>query len=265
VHRPTALALALLLAAVVAAPAEAATVHRVFVAGVGTGSANGTVRITAHTDGTGRVDYALKGLRRSQTYRVEVRKGRCNGLGTVVTRLSGVTASSSGTVVMARSISSSTMHSVWKANWSSLLAVRVISGSHIRCGNLGFTRATRVRVPRQGVLNAAIDLAVVRGPSGYPYCNVAMYMGALNQPTEPAKGATFIFAHARKGMFLPLLDVFRAGRGSALVGKLELLSRADLKLHVELDSEQAKKVAAKLDEDGMWTPEAEQELLSEML
>jgi hypothetical protein len=35
---------------------------------------------------------------------------------------------------------------------------------------------------------------------------------------------------------------------TSLVGKLELLSRADVKLHVELDAEQAKKVAAKLEE-----------------
>jgi len=35
---------------------------------------------------------------------------------------------------------------------------------------------------------------------------------------------------------------------TSLVGKLELLSRADVKLHVELDAEQAKKVAAKLAE-----------------
>ena len=35
---------------------------------------------------------------------------------------------------------------------------------------------------------------------------------------------------------------------TSLVGKLELLSRADLKLHVELDAEQAKQVAAKLEE-----------------
>lgn len=35
---------------------------------------------------------------------------------------------------------------------------------------------------------------------------------------------------------------------TSLVGKLELLSRADLKLQVELDAEQAKKVAAKLQE-----------------
>ena len=35
---------------------------------------------------------------------------------------------------------------------------------------------------------------------------------------------------------------------TALVGKLELLSRDDLKLHVDLDAEQSKNVAAKLDE-----------------
>jgi hypothetical protein len=231
VHRPVAAALALLLAVVVATPAEAVTVHRVFAAGVGTNSANGSIRIAAHTDGTGRVDYALKGLRTGQTYRVEVRKGRCNNLGTVITRLSGVTASSTGRVVKARSIASSTMYSIWKANWSSLLAVRIVSGTHIRCGNLNFVRATRVRVAKQGVLNAAIDLAVVRAPSGYPYCNVAMYMGALNQPTEPAPGATFISAHARTGMFLPLLDVYRAGRSSSLIGKLVYVWTSNNRLH----------------------------------
>ena len=230
-HRPIALALALMLAVAVAAPAEAATVHRVFAAGVGTSSANGTVRITAYTDGTGRVDYALKGLRKGQTYRVEVRKGRCSNLGTVITRLSNVAASSSGTVVKARSITGSTMYSIWKANWNSLLAVRFVSGSHIRCGNLNFVRATRVRMTKQGVLNAGIDLAVVRAPSGYPYCNVAMYMGALNQPTEPATGATFISAHARKGMFLPLLDAYRAGKGPLLIGKLVYVWTSNSKVH----------------------------------
>jgi hypothetical protein len=204
------------------------------VAGIGTGSANGITRITAHTDGTGRVAYDLKGLRKSQTYRIEVRKGRCSNLGSVVTRLSGVRASSSGTVVTSRSLSVTKMYGIWKANWGAVLAVRFISGSHIRCGNLNFTRATRVRVPRQGVLNANIDLAIVRGPSGYPYCKVAMYMGALNQPTEPARGATFIYAHARKGMFLPILDAhnrYRAGRGPTLVGMLAYVWTSNNQVH----------------------------------
>lgn len=58
--------------------------------------------------------------------------------------------------------------------------------------------ATRVRV--RGL---DIDLAVVKGNTGYPYCNVAMYLPSLSQPGFGK--ATYIYAHAREGMFLPLL------------------------------------------------------------
>ena len=58
--------------------------------------------------------------------------------------------------------------------------------------------ATRVRVAALD-----IDLPIVKGPSGYPYCNVAMYLKELHQPGQD--GATYLFAHARTGMFLPLL------------------------------------------------------------
>lgn len=216
VRRSLALLVAILLATVVAAPAQAATVHRVFGASVGTNGSNGTTRITAYTDGSGLVEYALKRLRSGATYKVEVRKGRCSNLGTVVTRLADVRASSTGTATITRSLSVTKMNTIWSANWSNRLAVRFVSGSSIRCGNLNFRSATRVRMPGQGVLDRGIDLAVVRSPNGYPYCNVAMYMPALNQPTEP--GVTFIFAHARKGMFLPLLNQWLKNRGVNLIG-----------------------------------------------
>lgn len=58
--------------------------------------------------------------------------------------------------------------------------------------------STRVVVPALD-----IDLPVVKPPSGFPYCNVAMYLTLFSQPGLP--GATYIFAHARTGMFLPLL------------------------------------------------------------
>ena len=58
--------------------------------------------------------------------------------------------------------------------------------------------ATRVRVA-----GLDIDLAVVRGNAGYPYCNVAMYLPSLSQPGFGQ--ATYLYAHAREGMFLPLL------------------------------------------------------------
>ena len=109
------------------------------------------------------------------------------------------------------------MNAIWQANWKNRLAIRLVSGSSIRCGNLNFTVATRVKVPKQDVMTRGIDLAVVRSPNGYPYCNVAMYMGALNQPTEP--GVSFIYAHARTGMFLPLLNEWLQNKGVQLIGK----------------------------------------------
>lgn len=58
--------------------------------------------------------------------------------------------------------------------------------------------ATRVRIAALD-----IDLPIVQGPDGYPLCNVAMYLKELHQPGQGK--ATYLFAHARTGMFLPLL------------------------------------------------------------
>ncbi len=59
--------------------------------------------------------------------------------------------------------------------------------------------ATRIRIAALD-----IDLPIVKGPDGYPLCNVAMYLKELHQPGQDK--ATYIYAHARKGMFLPLLE-----------------------------------------------------------
>jgi hypothetical protein len=58
--------------------------------------------------------------------------------------------------------------------------------------------ATRVRIAALD-----IDLPIVKGPAGYPYCDVAMYLKELAQPGQGR--ATYLFAHARPGMFEPLL------------------------------------------------------------
>jgi hypothetical protein len=44
-----------------------------------------------------------------------------------------------------------------------------------------------------------------------------MYSAVVAQPREP--GVTFIFAHARTGMFLPLLSAWRANKGASLIGR----------------------------------------------
>jgi hypothetical protein len=211
-RRTAALLAALLLLAVAAVPVEAATVHRIFTAAVGTGGTNGTAKITVYTDGSGRVDYAMHGLKHGATYRAEVFRNTCANLGKVVTRIPNVVASSTGVVKNGRSLSQTQMNAIWSANWYAPLAIRFVNGSSIRCGNLAFTHATKVTLPY-----LSISLAVVRAPSGYPYCNVAMYMGTLNQPQEP--GVTFLMAHARKGMFLPLLTQWQLNKGKNLIGK----------------------------------------------
>ncbi len=210
-RRLTALFAALLLVGMLAAPAQAATVHRIFTAPMG-GGGYGTAKITVYTDGSGRVDYALKGLKKSASYRMEVFRKACGNLGTIVTRIPNITTTSTGTYKVGRALSQTQMNAIWSANWASSLALRMDSGTSIKCGNLGFVHATKVTLPY-----LSINLPIVRAPSGYPYCNVAMYLGTLNQPTEP--GVTFIMAHARKGMFLPLLTQWQLNQGKNLIGK----------------------------------------------
>ena len=211
-RRLTALLAALLLVAMMAVPAQAATVHRVFTAAMGAGGGYGTAKITVYMDGSGRVDYALKGLKKGASYRAEVFRKSCGNLGSVVTRIPNITVSSAGTVRVGRALSQTQMNAIWSANWYSPLALRIVAGASMKCGNLAFVHATRITLSY-----LSINLPIVRAPSGYPYCNVAMYMGTLNQPTEP--GVTFIMAHARKGMFLPLLTQWQLNRGKNLIGK----------------------------------------------
>ena len=89
--------------------------------------------------------------------------------------------------------------------------------------------ATRVVVPDLG-----IDLAVTKSPpaSVYPYCNVAMYLGPpLGQPGQAR--ATYLFAHARVGMFYPIYDLTMLERTPGkMVGMLVDVYTSDAMLHV---------------------------------
>lgn len=63
--------------------------------------------------------------------------------------------------------------------------------------------ATRVVVPA-----LRIDLPVIKPAGGadtYPQCNVAMYIQQLHQPGQG--GATYLYAHARDGMFGPIYEL----------------------------------------------------------
>ncbi len=87
---------------------------------------------------------------------------------------------------------------------------------------------TRVVVPALD-----IDLPVIRQPgsvNSFPPCNVAMYITQLRQPGE--KGPTYIYAHARTGMFLPLLTASKVNNGAAMIGKSVRVYTSDSEVYV---------------------------------
>jgi hypothetical protein len=76
--------------------------------------------------------------------------------------------------------------------------------------------ATRVVVPALG-----IDLPIILQPGSadsFPPCNVAMYIKQLHQPGQA--GATYLYAHARTGMFLPILTASQINNGRSMIGML---------------------------------------------
>jgi hypothetical protein len=195
-----------------AAPADALTLQRTWTSKVGSSGGNGAITLKAFTNHSGSIRYALKGLRAGATYSVQIRNGTCARLGSVAASLTAVRTSSTGTVARTNYIDPWKMGDVWSAARKATFVVRIVSGASIRCAAFSFVRATRVAVSGIG-----IDLPIIRGPSSYPPCRVAMYLASVAQPREP--GITFIYAHARTGMFLPLLNSWRNNRGSSLIGR----------------------------------------------
>ena len=84
---------------------------------------------------------------------------------------------------------------------------------------------------------SGIDLPVMSGeydlpgnPGNYPLCNVAQYLTAYRQPAE--EGTTYIYAHAREGMFLPLLTASQRQDGAELIGRLVQVYTDDNKVYL---------------------------------
>jgi hypothetical protein len=88
--------------------------------------------------------------------------------------------------------------------------------------------ATRVVVDQLG-----IDLPVIAQPDpSYPSCNVAMWF-QHPQLGQPGTGrAVYLYAHARTGMFLPLLNESRRNSGKAMVGMLVDVYTSDSQRYV---------------------------------
>lgn len=88
--------------------------------------------------------------------------------------------------------------------------------------------ATRVVVPKLG-----IDLPIIQQPASaglFPLCDVALYFTALGQPGSGR--ATYIYAHAREGMFLPLLLASQVRNGASLIGDVVEIYTSDDQLFI---------------------------------
>jgi hypothetical protein len=214
---------ALALLAMSTAEATALTVQRTWYAGVGASSANGRASLVAYQGGTGRLNLSITSVRAKTEYKLEIRGGTCAALGTVVARPFAATSDAYGRIATYRNLASTTMNSIWTVARGSFV-IRLVHTSGSKCGNFYFHKATRVRISTLG-----IDLPVIAGTSTYPKCNVAMYLRTLWQPREP--GVSFLYAHARKGMFLPLLSQSQINNGAGLIGRVVAVYTSDSKVH----------------------------------
>ena len=92
--------------------------------------------------------------------------------------------------------------------------------------------ATRVVIPSLNIDLAVVasDLDVPGNEGYYPLCDVAMYMTAFVNPGQA--GTTYIYGHAQKGMFAPLLTASKYNDGASMIGALVQIYTADSKLHL---------------------------------
>ncbi len=205
-----AIAAALVVATAFASPVSAVSVRRTWTASLGGNGANGTATLKAFRAGDGTITYKLVGLRPSTTYPVIAYRGSCASP-TLTTRLPGAVTDATGALTKTSAVSTRIMNSIWAYGRTNAFSIKVGTGALARCGVATFAVATRIAIP-----GLEVDLPIMKPPRGYPPCNVAMYIQELSQPREA--GVTLIYAHARKGMFLPLLERSRINNGASLIG-----------------------------------------------
>lgn len=198
------------------ASAASPEIRRTFRSTLGAGARNGNATIWAYTTGDALSRLTVKQLRANTTYSVRIYAGSCSNLGHLATALPSLRTGANGTADRTAGVSIGKMNLVWKYARSQHIVIRFVSGSSVACGRLSFPVVTRVAISAY-----KIDLPVVEPPGStatFPYCNVAQYFEGLSQPGEP--GVSLIFAHARTGMFLPLLTKSKVSNGAAMVGKI---------------------------------------------
>lgn len=219
-----ALVIAAFLATLLAPTTLGAVTRRTWTAPIGGLGATGTVVLAINTNSTASVTVNAQGLKPSTIYTQEIYYGSC-GRPSVILKLPGLAVKADGTGARTMPLKATLGRRVSDFAASRSIAIRISAGSETHCGVLTYPIATRVQVAKYG-----INLPIVKQVgNAYPLCNVAMYLPTLSQPGEP--GVTFIFAHARTGMFLPLLTASKSNNGRGMVGAIVKVWTSDNRLH----------------------------------
>jgi len=105
----------------------------------------------------------------------------------------------------------------------------------ISAGPSGSAPVQAAIATRVVVLALKIDLPVVASPAHeqFPLCNAAEYLSLdklLGYPGLPQ--AIYLYAHARKSMFLPLLTASKVNNGAAMIGMWVEIYTDDNQRHV---------------------------------
>ncbi len=197
---------------VTASSVSAATqVRRTWRAAVSGSGGSGSAALVLFPNNSGSITVTMKGLKPSTVYAQQIYRGSCAKPTTLV-KLAGLKTNSTGEGTKTVALQPNHGVAVWSVGPNGTVAYRISTGTWAKCATQKFALATRVVISKFG-----IDLPVIHQPDGrYPYCNVAMYVSALSQPGEA--GPTMIYAHARTGMFLPLLTASKVNNGKAMLG-----------------------------------------------
>jgi hypothetical protein len=89
---------------------------------------------------------------------------------------------------------------------------------------------TRIVIP-----SLAVDLPIIESPANevFPLCDVAEYLTLGRLQVAPGlPQAIYLYAHARTGMFLPLLNGSQKNNGAAMIGDVVLIYTDDDRNHV---------------------------------
>jgi len=113
--------------------------------------------------------------------------------------------------------------------------------------------ATRVVVPA-----LKIDLPIIEGNEPFPPCGVALYLPSFQQPGQP--GTTYLYAHARKGMFLPLLEQSKVNNGKKMLGYTVLVYTSENKVY-RYEISQVKRNVERTDWSITEIPEGDQQVI----